>query len=71
MQIMFGTAAFSLMKRQKLLELLQKHVPSISQVDTRYIHLVDADSELNDDESTLLNSLLEYGESCRNQSVSS
>ena len=44
MQIMFGTAAFSLMKRQKLLELLQKHVPSISQVDTRYIHLVDADS---------------------------
>lgn len=71
MQIMFGTAAFSLMKRQKLLELLQKHVPSISQVDTRYIHLVDSDSELNDEESTLLNSLLEYGESCRNQSVSS
>lgn len=71
MQIMFGTAAFSTMKCQKFLEGLQKHIPIISQVDTRYIHLVDSSSELGRGESTLLASLLGYGERWCNDSVKS
>lgn len=71
MQIMFGTSAFSSMKRQKFRELLQKHITSISKVDTRYIHLVDASSELKDEESSLLASLLGYGESRCNEDVKS
>lgn len=71
MQIMFGTAAFSTMKCQKFLELLQKRISSISHIEARYIHLVDAGPELSDEESTLLASLLGYGEDRRNDSVKS
>lgn len=56
-----GAPAHSQLTTQKLLSNIQQEFPSVSALESRYIHFVDLNAELNEAEFTLLEKLLTYG----------
>lgn len=62
MQVLPGSQALSPFQLARLLAKIQVIEPTISSIDSRFIHLIDTDSELTGKQQLLLESLLKYGE---------
>lgn len=62
MQIIEGSRALSVFGQAELLASLQSVDGSISDIQARYVHFIDADEILSPTDNTLLEQLLEYGE---------
>jgi phosphoribosylformylglycinamidine synthase len=56
-----GTSALSNFRVKRLLPELQAIEPNITAISARFIHFVDVEQALNDNQSALLNQLLAYG----------
>ncbi len=56
-----GAPAHSQLTTQKLLSNIQTELPQIKVIETQFIHFVNVESELNQNELALLTRLLEYG----------
>ncbi|MGZ5012150.1 MAG: phosphoribosylformylglycinamidine synthase, partial [Methylobacter sp.] len=56
-----GTSALSVFRINKLLAELQAIEPAIKAVSTRFIHFVDIDNNLDDNQTGILQQLLAYG----------
>ena len=56
-----GSAAFSSLRLSKLLGSLQAIDPGVQSLHAEFIHFIDVDGKLNAQQSTVLNSLLDYG----------
>ncbi|MCK9620613.1 MAG: phosphoribosylformylglycinamidine synthase [Methylobacter sp.] len=56
-----GTSALSVFRINKLLAELQAIEPAIKAVSTRFIHFVDIDTNLDDNQAGILKQLLAYG----------
>ncbi len=56
-----GSTALSNFRCQKLLADIQKINPKISQLSARFVHFVDIQSELNHEQQSILEQLLQYG----------
>ena len=61
MQVMYGAAALSPFKSSRLLRALQELSPDILSLQTRYVHLLDCESELDLDQNSIPAALLAYG----------
>ena len=55
-----GGPAFSSFRSHKLLQKIQSLVPDVQAFNATFIHFVDLEQSLNDDQTELLNKLLEY-----------
>jgi len=66
MLILPGGNALSDFRVNKLLNVLQSYVPTISSVDSHYIHFAEANTELDKKEINQLESLLSYGAEAEN-----
>lgn len=62
MLILPGSVALSNFRRNKLLTTLQALVPTITAIQTAYVHFVRSTRELTELEQTQLKTILEYGE---------
>jgi len=62
MLILPGSNALSAFRSQRLLSQLQAVLPSVTAIQARYIHFVDAAAPLSSDDEARLNGLLTYGE---------
>jgi len=62
MLILPGSNALSAFRSQRLLSQLQAVLPSVTAIQARYIHFVDASAPLSSDDEARLNGLLTYGE---------
>ncbi len=60
-----GSVALSDFRLQGLTSRLQKHVPSVTGVQSRFIHFVDAEKGVFEEGLPLLNKLLDYGDAIR------
>ena len=58
---LYGSPAHSQLTTQKLLSNIQQDLPAVTGIETRFVHFVDLVEKLDQDESTLLNRLLQYG----------
>ena len=56
-----GPASHSPFKLESLLIRLQSHDNNIAGLGARFIHLIDAENELSEDQDQILCSILEYG----------
>jgi phosphoribosylformylglycinamidine synthase len=56
-----GAPALSAFRHDKLLAALRARVPEVESLHANYVHFVDHDDELTDDELALLGQLLDYG----------
>jgi len=56
-----GAPALSAFRHDKLLAALRARVPEVESLHASYVHFVDHDGELSDDERSLLGQLLDYG----------
>ncbi|MGY6564379.1 MAG: phosphoribosylformylglycinamidine synthase [Halomonadaceae bacterium] len=56
-----GAPALSAFRHDKLLAALRARVPEVESLHASYVHFVDIDGELSDDERSLLGQLLDYG----------
>ncbi|MGL6216183.1 phosphoribosylformylglycinamidine synthase [Billgrantia desiderata] len=56
-----GAPALSAFRHDKLLAALRARVPEVESLHASYVHFVDHDDELSDDERSLLGQLLDYG----------
>ncbi len=56
-----GTSALSDFRINKLLAELQSIEPAIKAVSARFIHFVDIENDLSDDQAAILKQLLAYG----------
>ena len=63
MQVMFGASALSTFTTSKLLLSVQSCLPSISNIQARYVHLIDSVQPLSPSEIEKATQLLHYGES--------
>jgi phosphoribosylformylglycinamidine synthase len=61
MQAMFGAAALSAFKTSKLLDILQAKIPLVNAISAQFVHFIDGDGELGEQQQARLQSLLEYG----------
>ena len=61
MQIFIGSPALSTFKQDKLDKQIQLLMPTISQITSHFVHFVDADKTLNDEDTNVLEKLLRYG----------
>jgi phosphoribosylformylglycinamidine synthase len=61
MQIFIGSPALSSFRQDKLLIQIQELTPIVSQITSHFVHFVDADKTLSDDENSVLEKLLRYG----------
>ena len=61
MQIFIGSPALSSFRQDKLVKQIQELTPTISQITSHFIHFVDADKTLTDEDSHVLEKLLRYG----------
>ena len=62
MQTFIGSPALSTFRQKKLLNQLRLVLPEVEQLNAHYVHFVDADNKLvNEDEISLLEKLLRYG----------
>ncbi len=64
-----GSPAHSAFRLQKLLAQCRAQVPAIQAVHADYLHLVEVESALSDDERDMLERLLEYGAACTDAPV--
>lgn len=62
MHAMFGAVALSAFKTSKLLDTIQARLPSVNSLTAQFVHFVDKASMLTEHETTVLESLLQYGE---------
>ena len=56
-----GSPALSVFRINKLLRQLQEHVPELVGVAAEYLHLVELEERLSEDERSILEQLLTYG----------
>ena len=63
MIILPGSRAFSDFNKNKLLKILQKSIPELTDIHARYWHFVKMDQTLSNDEHNTLESLLHYSDS--------
>ncbi|MBZ0329820.1 phosphoribosylformylglycinamidine synthase [Halomonas sp. ANAO-440] len=56
-----GAPALSAFRHDKLLAALRARVPEVESLHANYVHFVDHDGELSDDERQVLDRLLDYG----------
>jgi len=61
MQTFIGSPALSKFRQKKLLNQLQQLIPEVSQLTAHFVHFVDADKPLSEDETAVLEKLLHYG----------
>ena len=61
MQIFIGSPALSSFRQDKLHKQIQMLIPTISQITSHFVHFVDEDTTLSDDETSVLEKLLRYG----------
>ncbi|UCB56034.1 MAG: phosphoribosylformylglycinamidine synthase [Thiotrichales bacterium] len=61
MQFFTGSPALSSFRLEKLLAEIKQQIPTVSCIASHYIHFVDIEGELTQDESKVLHRLLEYG----------
>ncbi len=61
MQIFIGSPALSTFRQEKLLNQLQSVVPGITQLNAHFVHFVDSQQSLSEDESSVIEKLLRYG----------
>ena len=62
MLILPGSNALSAFRSQRLLSQLQAVLPSVASVQARFVHFIDVDAPLSDDDNSRLGALLTYGE---------
>ncbi|AXA90786.1 phosphoribosylformylglycinamidine synthase [Massilia sp. YMA4] len=62
MLILPGSNALSAFRSQRLLSQLQAVLPAVTAIQARYIHFVDAQAAVSDDDRARLTGLLTYGE---------
>jgi len=61
MQTFIGSPALSKFRQKKLLNQLQSLNPDVSQLTAHFVHFVDTDKPLGEDETAVLEKLLRYG----------
>lgn len=61
MQTFIGSPALSTFRQKKLLNILQSVLPEITQLNVHFVHFVDADKQLDADETAIIEKLLRYG----------
>ena len=61
MQIFIGSPALSAFRQDKLVKQIQELIPAISQITSHFVHFVDSDKILSEDETNVLEKLLRYG----------
>ena len=61
MLLMYGAPALSAFKKSKLLANLQSSITSITDIDDRFVHLIDVDTDLSEQNLERLKALLNYG----------
>jgi len=61
MLLIYGAPALSVFKKSKLLANLQTSDPAVSSIDARFLHLVDVNADLSEQDLDKLKSLLDYG----------
>ncbi len=61
MQIFIGSPALSTFRQEKLLNQLQSLIPGITQINAHFVHFVEADSPLSEEEISVVEKLLRYG----------
>ncbi|HHM06283.1 MAG TPA: phosphoribosylformylglycinamidine synthase [Gammaproteobacteria bacterium] len=57
-----GSAALSSFRRKKLLAAVQERVPAVTSVYAEYVHFVELEQRLSDDERAVLAQVLSYGD---------
>ncbi|AVR96935.1 phosphoribosylformylglycinamidine synthase [Pseudoduganella armeniaca] len=62
MLILPGSNALSAFRSQRLLSQLQAVLPAVTAIQARYIHFIDAQAAVSDDDRARLTGLLTYGE---------
>ena len=62
MLVLTGSAALSEFRRTRLLESIRSVVPEVEGVEAVYVHFVDTDRALTEDERAVLYKVLDYGE---------
>ncbi|HHJ34927.1 MAG TPA: phosphoribosylformylglycinamidine synthase, partial [Gammaproteobacteria bacterium] len=61
MQTFIGSPAISLFRQEKFLDQIKPILPEITQLSAHFVHFVDTDKELGNDETRVLEKLLRYG----------
>ena len=61
MQYFPGSSAFSASRLAKLLSQVQKLVPDVTALNAEFMHFAHAESDLSEDQLSVLNKLLQYG----------
>ncbi len=61
MLVFRGTSAFSQFRLDKLIEIVQRHVPRVVGLASAYLHLVDAPDDLSPMAREMVQQLLDYG----------
>ncbi|MBT8145792.1 MAG: phosphoribosylformylglycinamidine synthase [Gammaproteobacteria bacterium] len=61
MLLMYGAPALSAFKKSKLLATLQSSIPSVTSIEAHFLHLIDVDDDLSEQDLSRLKSLLDYG----------
>ncbi|NQV70955.1 MAG: phosphoribosylformylglycinamidine synthase [Pseudohongiella sp.] len=61
MQAMSGAVALSAFKTSKLLSSIQARLPTVTTLSAQFVHFLECDSALDEQENNILQSLLEYG----------
>ncbi|MFV9614353.1 MAG: phosphoribosylformylglycinamidine synthase [Gammaproteobacteria bacterium] len=61
MQTFIGSPALSVFRQEKLLNQLQSVMPGVEQINAHFVHFVDADKPISEDETSVLEKLLRYG----------
>ena len=60
MLLMYGAPALSAFKKSKLLASLQSSIPIVISIDARFLHLIDVEADLSEQDLGTLKSLLDY-----------
>ena len=61
MQIFIGSTALSTFRQEKLLNQLKSVIPELTQLNAHFVHFVDSDKPLTDEQAAVLEQLLRYG----------
>ena len=61
MQIFIGSPALSVFRQEKLLNQIQASIPDVSQLNAHYVHFVDTEKTLSEDDTAIIEKLLRYG----------
>ncbi|MBT8141660.1 MAG: phosphoribosylformylglycinamidine synthase [Gammaproteobacteria bacterium] len=69
MLTLHGTAAHSSFRLKKILTQLQDQLPSISSIQSQFVHIAELNAELDSKEHDILVALLSYGETGSKQSL--